>query len=289
MKPRRSQRSHDVRREFVVAAPGGTLAACLKRHLRELSAESAQAAVAVGCVFVDGKRVDDPALEVRAGQRVTANLGRPFERAVLAQTQVSSEPPRHRVLYEDDHLVAVFKPSGLLTAPTPEGRGLDLQSLLATHERKVQTVHRLDLETSGVILFAKSKEANRLLAEIFRTHALVRRYDAFVAPGYPVEAETLQAPIDGRSAITHVRVVARDPRYTRLEATLQTGRTHQIRLHLTRRGFPVLADTKYGERREHAPPRLALHARLLELAHPVTGAPLHFEAELPDDLAHWLA
>lgn len=289
MPDRRPHRSRSQRREYVVPRAVGrtTLLSSLAEGVRELSRESAERAIAVGCVFVDGKRVTEPTFEVRPGQRVAAHLGRPFEQAVLERELRRPPLPAFRVLYEDEHLLAVFKPSGLLTAPTPEGRGSDLLTLLANDARKPLTVHRLDLETSGVLLFAKGAESNRVLAETFRVHDLTRRYDAFVGPNYPVDAETLSSPIDGRAATSRVRVVARAASFTRLEVTLETGRTHQIRKHLLGRGFPVLADTKYGTRADGDPPRLALHARLLELKHPLSGEPLRFEVELPEELAHW--
>lgn len=268
------------------AAAGSTLVDCLCRCLRELSPRSAEVAVRVGCVFIDRHRVDDPERVVAAGQKVTANLGRPFREAMLGRAPEITVPPLE--LYRDDHVLVVVKPAGLLTAPTPEGSAANLVSLLQEQAGRLYVVHRLDLQTSGVLILARSAAANRTLAETFRRHALIRRYDAFVAPGYPVDRETLNQPIDGRTATSHVQVRARLDHATRLQVTLETGRTHQIRKHLLGRGFPVLADPTYGLRAVPGPPRMALHARVLELDHPVTGRRLRFEQELPRDLLSWL-
>jgi 23S rRNA pseudouridine1911/1915/1917 synthase len=97
----------------------------------------------------------------------------------------------------------------------------------------------------------------------------------------------VRAPIDGREATSHVEVKARLERSTHLSVTLETGRTHQIRRHLLGRGYPVLGDPRYGQRSPFDPPRMALHARILELDHPVTGERLAFEQELPQELLAW--
>jgi 23S rRNA pseudouridine1911/1915/1917 synthase len=255
--------------------------------LRELSPRGADVAVAIGCVFVDRKRATDPRQTLRAGQRVTANLGRPFRSALLGQV-ASSPLPEPRELYRDEHVLVAFKPAGLLTAPTPEGLGGNLKSWFESRVGELFVVHRLDLQTSGVLILARTTEANRVLAETFQRHQLVRRYDAFVAPGYPRDSETVSEPIDGRPATSYVVVRARLEHTTQLEVTLETGRTHQIRKHLLGRGYPVLGDREYGTRTAFDPPRMALHARVLELDHPVTGERLSFEQPLPPELLAWL-
>lgn len=276
-------------RQFVVskAVAGITLVEGLCRCLYELSPRAAGIAVELGCVFVDRRRVEDPARVLSLGQHVSVHLGRPFREAMLA----GAVPVRRhelRVLHRDEDVVVVSKPAGLLTAPTSEGNRETLKTLLTAEFGELFVVHRLDLHTSGVLILARTPHANRVLGDTFRRHCLVRRYDAFVAHGYPVERETLNAPVDGRPATSHVEVHARQQRTTHLRITLETGRTHQIRKHLAGRGYPILGDHCYGTRTDFDPPRIALHARILELAHPVTQAPLAFELELPSDLLGWL-
>jgi 23S rRNA pseudouridine1911/1915/1917 synthase len=199
--------------------------------------------------------------------------------------------PPYRVLFEDEHLIAVYKPAGLLSAPTPEGDSSNLQAQLSRREGSasgVFVVHRLDLQTSGVLVYAKTKAANHALSELFRTHDLTRRYDVFAAGEVQRETFTVQQSLRGKAATTHFRRLAQHARFAHLEATLETGRTHQIRRHLLSEGNPVLADAEYSRREFWHPQRLGLHAKHLSFAHPIGGAPLAFDVPLPDDLAEWL-
>jgi 23S rRNA pseudouridine1911/1915/1917 synthase len=245
-------------------------------------------------VFVDRKRVKVASRKVRAGQTIEVHLGGAFQRAskqlgAAARERDQLTLPSFGILFEDEHLVAVNKPARLLTAPTPEGDRGNLLHLLQQTRPNVQVVHRLDLQTSGVLVFAKSDEANRALGETFRRHDLVRRYSVFVFGHYPLQTETLSTAIRGQHAVTHVERAAQFGDFTWVKATLETGRTHQIRIHLAARGYPVLADPRYGVTTPRIrPPRLALHAEKLAFQHPVTGQALTFELELPPDLADWL-
>jgi 23S rRNA pseudouridine1911/1915/1917 synthase len=302
-----SQNAQSSAREFVVpeAADGARLSKCLAKFVRNLSPRGAALALEMGAVFVERKRIKND-IPLRAGQHVVVHLGGAFQRAALAEFAGHSEPaqraessatrsqpklqPAPQLLFEDEHLLAVVKPSGLLSAPTPESDQHNLQSLLAAEGRDpLFVVHRLDLETSGILVLAKSVAANRILSECFRVHDLVRRYDAFTANGYPVDEETLRTPVAGKTALSHVVVKTRYQEVSHLTVTLMTGRTHQIRLQLLARGFSVLGDRRYGTKTNVDPPRMALHARNLELTHPILGERLYFEAPLPEDLAIWVS
>jgi 23S rRNA pseudouridine1911/1915/1917 synthase len=269
---------------------------CLSRAVEPLSRSSARVALDLGAVFVDGKRVKVASRKVTPGQHVVVHLGGAFERAhkqVGRAARALDEVglPKFRVLFEDEHLVAVFKPAGLLSAPTPEGDSGNLQNLLARREgtsADVFVVHRLDLQTSGVLVYAKTKAASNALAELFRTHTLTRRYDVFAAGQACEEAFSVRQSVNGKPAATHFRRLAQYPAFCHLEATLETGRTHQIRRHLLGHGLPVLADVEYSRREPWQPARLALHAKHLSLAHPISRVPLSFDVPLPDDLAGWL-
>jgi len=284
--------------EFIVpdTAAGLRLDQCLSQHVEQLSRSAARVALDLGAVFVDRRRVKVASRRVFAGQHIVVHLGGAFERAEKRVGQAARESdaaglPPYGVLFEDEHIVVVNKPAGLLSAPTPEGDSGNLQALLAratTPKRAIYVVHRLDLQTSGVLVLAKTKPANEALSERFRTHDLTRRYDAFAAGDPKLDTFTVRQSLGGKPAATHFRRLRQYPAFCHLEATLETGRTHQIRRHLTSRGLPVLADNEYGRREPWHPRRLGLHAKHLSFVHPTSGELLTFEAPLPADLAEWL-
>lgn len=283
--------------EFVVPedAAGLRLDQCLSRCVESLSRSGARVALDMGAVFVDERRVKVASRKVLPGQRVVVHLGGAFERATkqvgrAARAQDEAALPAFEVIFEDEHLVAVYKPPGLLSAPTPEGDGSNLQALLGRRpgvRGRVFVVQRLDLHTSGVMVFAKTPASNRALAELFRAHALTRRYDVFAAGAPRQDSFSVRQSLSGKAAVTHFRRLVQRPRFCHLEATLETGRTHQIRRHLLSVRLPVLADGEYSRREDWHPPRLALHARELSFIHPLTGAALAFEVPLPRDLSEW--
>lgn len=266
----------------------------LARALPTLSRRTAKVALDIGCVFVNSKRVKTASRIVKDGDRIEANLSGAFERA-LADGTAEAEAPI-QVVHEDYDLVVVCKPAGVLTAPTPESDRNNLQRALerrTEHGPRIFVVHRLDLQTSGLLVFAKSALANRALSEIFRKHDLVREYDAFVAGQFAHQELSVKVPIAERNAITHFVREQQFETWTWLRARLETGRTHQIRIHASGLGHPVLGDPQYGPQlprsaRAEAPPRMGLHARRLAFVHPVTGAHMDFAAPLPPDLQQWV-
>jgi 23S rRNA pseudouridine1911/1915/1917 synthase len=227
------------------------------------------------------------------------------------------------VLYEDDDIIAVNKPRGVAMYP---GAGRETDTLVQralSHaslsplggERRPGVAHRLDKDTSGVVVLAKSDAAQRSLVRTFAAHDLTRKYIAF-AWGVPnwTEADIqgnigrsarnrqkmTMLKVGGKPAQTKAEVIGAWSRdgISKLRCTLLTGRTHQIRVHLSAHGFPILCDPLYGRGANRLGsvknPKLLefikthrgqmLHAEILELAHPVTGAPLRFKARLPDDM-----
>jgi 23S rRNA pseudouridine1911/1915/1917 synthase len=213
------------------------------------------------------------------------------------------EPIPLRILYEDDALLVVDKPAGMLVHPVGPLRGGTLANGLAHHLRaqglpgRVHLVQRLDRDTSGVIAVAKRSEIHRLLDRQLRSRRLHRRYLALVA-GAPPESGTIDGPIgrnpddpplravrpEGQPATTRFRVVERYHGAALVELELETGRTHQIRVHLEHLGHPVLGDRWYGRAGLDLVQRQALHAAELRLEHPVTGLALRVESPLPEDL-----
>jgi len=277
-------------------AAGLRLDQCLGRYVEALSRSTARVALELGAVFVDNRRVKVASRRVFVGQHIAVHLGGAFQRA---QKQVGRDArildearlPPYRVLFEDEHVVVVDKPAGLLSAPTPEGDWGNLQTLLARRqqpERPIYVVQRLDLQTSGVMVLAKTERANLVLSALFKSHTLTRRYDVFAAGDPGGDEFTVNQSLSGKPAVTHFRRLLQTAQFCRLEATLETGRTHQIRRHLLSRGLPVLGDPEYAPREAWHPARMALHARHLSLTHPLSGELLEFEVELPADLQGWL-
>jgi 23S rRNA pseudouridine1911/1915/1917 synthase len=285
-----------TRHRFVVTPEdaGLRLDQALASRVPGLSRRKARALIDMGGVFVDRARVKVAGRAVRAGQVVVAVIGPAFERASKevgreARSRDAAELPAFRVVHADTDLVIVDKPAGLLTAPTPEGDRNTLLRLVAEQlGGPTFVVHRLDLGTSGLLVIARTEEANRALAEVFRQHAVERRYLAALAGTAAWDAITVTEPVGGKRAETRIEVIERlAAGATLVRCELATGRTHQIRLHAKHVGHPVLGDLQHGERTAIEPPRMALHATVLGLSHPRTGEALRFESAWPEELATW--
>ena len=294
--------SHTVR--FVVpdADDGLRLDQLLARHVPGLSRRKARVLLDIGGVFVDKARVKVAGRTLRAGQTVEANLGGALERAAAQGTGIAARErndaalPAYRVVHEDEDIIVVDKPAGLVTAPTPESDRGNLLDLLSRRSGggQVFLVHRLDMPTSGLLVFARTPAANRALSERFVAHDVERAYTAVVAGVWPEELVRMDRPIAGRRAVTHVlaREVLGGGAATVVRFGLETGRSHQIRIHATDAGHPVLGDTQHGTEllRGEVPraPRLALHATVIGFVHPASGEKVRWESPLPDDLAGWV-
>lgn len=251
------------------------------KHVPALSRRRARAVIDLGGVFVDKTRVKIAGRTVRAGQKIEVTVGGALD---------APPPPPYALVHEDPAFVVVDKPAGLVTAPTPESDRGDLLDQLAKKYGEIYLVHRIDLPTSGLLVFARTRDANKVLGEAFKAHDVEREYRA-VAFG-AVAAQTIDRPIGDRRAVTHVAPLETLEGATLLACRLETGRTHQIRLHLAGLGNPVLGDTQHGGEKARTffprPPRLALHAAVLGFAHPTTGQRVRWERPVPDDLAGWL-
>lgn len=292
------------------ADAGKRLDQILAANVPGLSRRRARVLLDIGGVFVDRARSKAAGKLLREGQIVEAVLGGAFERATPivgneARAKDESTLPSYAVVHEDEDLVVVEKPAGLLTAPTPESdrnnladqlarRGSDASGRTGKSATKmaIAVVHRIDLETSGLLVFAKTEHANAFLSERFRTHDLTREYLAVVAGAFPDSITTIDRPVNARHAVTHVKVEERlgheGTTATVIRATLETGRTHQIRIHASARGYAVLGDRKYGVPTDIDPPRMALHATHLGFVHPTSGEAMDFTSPWPADLAPWL-
>lgn len=203
-----------------------------------------------------------------------------------------------RILYDDRHIVVIDKPEGLLSVSTDYETSLTAFALLKEkyYPRPVYVVHRLDQDTSGVMLFALSEKALEGLKATFAAHNIKREYVAIVQGRMPPQAGTWQSylfenarymvkpttdPTKGELAITHYKVTKSTRAYTRVDLTLETGKKNQIRVHCQQAGFPVVGDKKYGAR-SNPIKRLALHAHSLAFCHPITGKAMHFVSPIPE-------
>jgi 23S rRNA pseudouridine1911/1915/1917 synthase len=275
-----------VKTKFEVAADdaGLRLDQVIPKHVAGLSRRKARAVIDLGGVFVDKTRVKVAGRIVRPGQSIEVNVGGAIERA-------GDTPLAPKIVHVDDHIIIVDKPAGLVTAPTPESNRGDLLDQLQKQFGEVYLVHRLDLPTSGLLVFARTTVANKTLGDRFKAHDIEREYRT-VAVGH-VTAQTIDREIEKRRAVTHIEPVETFPHATLLRVRLETGRTHQIRLHLAGLGHPVCGDRTHGGEVERAflprPPRLALHAMVLGFVHPATGERVRWESPIPDELATWIA
>lgn len=276
-----------------------------------LSRTRAQALIERGAVHVDGRpgrasQVLEAGQEVRVARaEVTPDLAAPLEPETIPIP----------IVYEDEHLLVIDKPAGLVVHPAPgHPSGTLVNALLGRlapggedgRSLRPGIVHRLDKDTSGVMVVARDEATLAALAEQMKARRTVKRYLALVEGHMPVPEGAIEAPIGrdprqrqrmalvaeasgGREARTRFRVLREAHGRSLLELHLETGRTHQIRVHLAAVGHPVVGDPVYGRPQAPLPPRQFLHAAHLEFEHPGTGAWMAFDAPLPADLAAFLA
>ncbi len=241
---------------------------------------------------------------VRVNGEVEKDAKRVIERdeqVDVAQKAVTrSLPSGLALLHEDDDVLVVLKSQGLLTVATEREREATAQAYLNAYlkekrEDRVHVVHRLDRETSGVLVFAKSFKAREALKAQFAAHTTERVYVAVIEGKLNPPSGTFQSNLverrdlkmqsvkshpDAKHAITHYRTIESNKRWSMLEIVLETGRKNQIRTHLSEAGHPVLGDQLYGSTKNPIG-RLALHAKLLGFAHPMTGERMTFTAPVP--------
>jgi len=291
-----------------------------------LSRTRLKALIEAGDVSVDGSIVRDPSSRLAAGARVA------FEAPATEESPLVGEDIKLAVVYEDEHLIVIDKPAGLVVHPAPGHAAGTLVNALIRHcgpslsgiggVKRPGIVHRLDKDTSGLLVVAKTDAAHRGLAELFadhgRTGSLKREYLALVWGGFDGTAGKVVAPIGrdprhrekmatvseerGRNATTHWRIEESFGPASLVACRLETGRTHQIRVHMASIGHPLLGDSVYGsgfktkaallgDRARAALAALgrqALHASALGFEHPITGERLQFESQPPKDFARLL-
>lgn len=200
------------------------------------------------------------------------------------------------VVHEDEWLLVVDKPSGLLVIPTPKKESRTLTSILNDDLKRkglayrLHPCHRLDRDTSGLIIYAKGKSIQKKIMEEFKYRKVIKKYIAFVQGVLSQNQGEIRNPIDGLSALTKYKVIQPKKGFTVIEAQTLTGRTNQIRIHLKQMGHPIIGDTRYAFRRDFKikARRLCLHAKYLEFIHPEGQERIRLNIELPGDLKEFL-
>lgn len=303
------------------ATDGQRLDRALAEAFPDLSRTRIKRFIEKGLVTLGGATIVDPARRVKPGLEVTMSL--PPPEPALPQ----AEDIPLNVVYEDDDLIVIDKPAGLVVHPAPGNPGSTLVNALIAHcgaslsgigdVMRPGIVHRIDKDTSGLMVVAKNDAAHQGLARQFEKHIIERAYTALVWGNVVSVTGSIEGDIGrsrtnrkkmavvksgGKHARTHYKVLKRfgppsDPFATLVDCRLETGRTHQIRVHFTKLGHPLVGDPLYGRGRQGSPKKLgeeishaigafnrqALHARRLGFTHPVSREKLSFESELPYD------
>ena len=271
-----------------------------------LTRSQAARLIAEGRVRVNGKPAAKSA-RLSGGETITVDVPQ------LRETALPPQDIPLDVVYEDDDVIVVNKPTGLVVHPAPGHPDGTLVNALLHHcgdslsgiggEKRPGIVHRIDRDTSGLIIAAKNDAAHLALSAQLKDHSLSRTYECLVTGNMKQDSGTVDAPIGrssadrkkmavvptGRRAVTHWEVVARYPGVTHLRCRLETGRTHQIRVHMAYIGHPILGDTVYGAKKPV--PGLTgqcLHATGLRFIHPRTGEPVELHCPLPPEFTAML-
>ncbi len=292
-----------MRHSLELTVPQPVAGTRLDRFLAEPlgSRSRAQSLIDAGCVLVDGRR-RPKRHPLSGGELVTVQ-----EREPVADDSLT--PAQFAVAYEDEHLMIVDKPAGVVMHPARGHRTGTLAQALSGRGAggeepwRAGIVHRLDRDTSGLLVVAKADPVHRALKQLLAQRRLRREYLALVTGHPQARTGTIDAPIgrdrrdrvlmstdtdEPREARTHFELQRRLPGCALMRVTLETGRTHQIRVHMAAIGHPVCGDPQYGTAGEYGLGRQFLHAARLAFTHPVTGEPLDARSELPADLARAL-
>ena len=286
---------------------GARIDSFLAAQLSGVSRSAAARLIEQGCVLCDGKR-PDKSYRMAGSETVSVTLPEAAETEVVAQDIALD------VVYEDDDVIVVNKPTGLVVHPAPGHPDGTLVNALLHHcgdslsgiggEKRPGIVHRIDRDTSGLIIAAKNDFAHQHLAAQLQDHSLARTYEAVVIGNLREDSGTIDAPIGrhhtdrkrmavtshgGRNAVTHWEVIERFQGYTHVRCKLETGRTHQIRVHMAHIGHPIYGDTVYGQKK--AAPGMTgqcLHAVGLRFIHPRTETPVELSCSLNDEIETFL-
>lgn len=273
----------------------------LSQQEENLSRSAAQKLLEDGCVTCGGRAV-------KKNDKTVAGAVYELTLPELKTPAIEAEPLALDMVYEDGDVLVINKPKGMVVHPAPGHWSGTLVNALMYHcrdslsgingELRPGIVHRIDKDTSGLLIVAKNDFAHQALAAQLKEHTLSRTYEAVVCGGFRDDEGIVDAPIgrhpadrkkmavtekNSRSAVTHYQVLERFGGYTHIRCRLETGRTHQIRVHMAYIGHPILGDTVYGhKKKELGQDTQCLHARQLVFLHPRTGQPVTVTCPLPD-------
>lgn len=270
-----------------------------------ISRTQVQEWIVSGAATVGGRTVKAN-YKLSAGDKLTVAVPEP------EAAEIVPEPIPLDIVYEDSDVIVINKPRGMVVHPAPGHSSGTVVNALMHHCKDLSgingvlrpgIVHRIDKDTSGLLMAAKNDLAHLSLAEQLKEHSVTRKYIALVHDNLHHDIGTIDAPIGrddkdrkmftvttkgSKHAVTHFQVIERIGDYTLVELQLETGRTHQIRVHLKYIGHPLAGDPVYGRNKTVALNGQALHAALLGFTHPRTGERLEFEAPIPEDMQHVL-
>ncbi len=268
--------------------------------IEELSRVAVQRLLANGQILVNGKKVK-ASYKVQKGDKIEIEEEEPVEISLKAQNIPID------IIYEDNDIIVVNKPKGMVVHPAngnPDGTLVNAVMAICKNslsgiggEIRPGILHRLDKNTSGVIIIAKNDKAHINLSEQIKAHKVKKTYVALVRGIVKENEATINMPIgrsnrdrkkmavvrEGKEAITHFKVIQRYDKYSLLKVNIETGRTHQIRVHLAQIGYPIIGDDTYSNgKNEWGIQGQCLHAKSLEFTHPTTGKKMYVEAEMPE-------
>jgi len=256
--------------------------------------------------MLENKSITVNGTQEKASYKVKPNDEIEIPTNFITETDIEPVPMSLDIIYEDNDLMVINKPSGLVVHPGNGNKNNTLVNglMFYTHElsnsggiERPGIVHRIDKDTSGLLLIAKNNKSHAILTDYFKDHKKIKReYIALICGEFPNAQATIDAPIgrdpknrqklaviakNSKPAITHIRVLKRYKGYTLISCLLETGRTHQIRVHLSYIGYPIYNDPVYNNKKATSFGQF-LHSAKMDFPHPTTGAKMHFEAPLPE-------
>ena len=285
--------------KYIVEESGKRLDAYITSIDSEITRTAAQRLIEQGNILINGEK-KKTAYKVSNGDVITIEKEEPKEIELKAQNIPID------IIYEDDDIIVVNKPKGMVVHPAngnPDGTLVNAIMAICKDslsgiggEIRPGIVHRLDKDTSGLLIVAKNDKAHVNMSEQIKNHEVKKTYIALVRGVVKENEATIDMPIGrstsdrkkmaviktGRNAVTHIKVLKRYNKYTLLQVNIETGRTHQIRVHLSYIGYPIIGDCTYSNgKNEFGVVGQCLHAKCLEFKHPITGAEMKLEAPLP--------